>query len=119
MNFLHAYTCQHCQTTGMRNNIFDGRSFVEHQLKICGQLVKMLITLDSRDIIGSNLVFLCILTLSSHWYAKRWRGFTEHHFGWSSSFGENAHSLKPHGILGSNFVYLCILTLSSHWYEKR
>ena len=40
-------------------------------LKISGQLVKMLITLDSRRIIGSNFVYLCILTVSSHWYAKR------------------------------------------------
>ena len=82
----------------------------------------MLITLDSSGIIGSNFVYLCILTLSSHWYAKRWQGFTEHHFGRSSSFGENDHNSwtawYTHGIFGSNFVYLCILTLSSHWNEK-
>ena len=55
-------------------------------------LVKMLITLEPDGIFGSNFVFLCILTLSSHWYTKRGRSFTEHHFGWSSSFGENAHN---------------------------
>ena len=32
-------------------------------------LVKMLITLDSREIFGSKFVYLCILTLSSHWYS--------------------------------------------------
>ena len=29
------------------------------------------LTLASLGIIGSNFVYLCILTLSSHWYAKR------------------------------------------------
>ena len=89
---LPAYTCQHCLTTGMHNNIFDGRGFAAHQLKICGQLVKMLIILDSRGIFGSNVVYLCISTLSSHWYATMCRGITEHHFGQSSFFGENNHN---------------------------
>ena len=34
-------------------------------------LVKMLITLEPQSIFGSNFVYLCILTLSSHWYEKR------------------------------------------------
>ena len=55
-------------------------------------LVKMLITLEPHGISGSNVVYLSILTLSSHWYEKMRRGFTEHHFGQSSSFGENAHN---------------------------
>ena len=50
-------------------------------------LVKMLITLKPHGIFGSNFVYLCILTLSSHWYEKG-----KHHFDWSSSFGENAHN---------------------------
>ena len=29
---VHAYTCQHCLTTAMHNNIFDGQGFAEHQL---------------------------------------------------------------------------------------
>ena len=33
-------------------------------------LVKMLITLEPDGIFGSNFVYLCILTLSSHWYKK-------------------------------------------------
>ena len=32
--------------------------------------VKMLITLEPHGIIGSNFVYLCILTLSSQWYKK-------------------------------------------------
>ena len=36
----------------------------------CGQLVKMLITVEPHDIFGSNFEYLSILTLSSHWYAK-------------------------------------------------
>ena len=40
-----------CKTT-----FFDRRGFAEHQLQICGQLVIMLITMDSRGIIGSNFV---------------------------------------------------------------
>ena len=34
-------------------------------------LVKMLITLQPHGIFVSNFVYLCILTLSSHWYANR------------------------------------------------
>ena len=33
-------------------------------------LVNMLITLEPHIIFGSNFVYLCILTLSSHWYEK-------------------------------------------------
>ena len=55
-------------------------------------LVKMLITLVPHGIFCLNCVYLCILTLSSHCYEKMWRGLTEHHFGWSISFGENAHN---------------------------
>ena len=61
-------------------------------------LVNMLITLEQHGIFGSNFVFLSILTLSSHWHEKGRRGFTEHHFGRSSSFDENAHNSLMHGI---------------------
>ena len=33
-------------------------------------LVKKLITLEPHGIFGSNFVYICILTLSSHWYEK-------------------------------------------------
>ena len=33
-------------------------------------LVKMLINLEPHGIFGSNFVYLCILTLSRHWYEK-------------------------------------------------
>ena len=55
-------------------------------------LVKMLITLEPDGIFGSNFVYLSILTLFSYWYEKMCRSFNEHHFGQSSSFGENAHN---------------------------
>ena len=55
-------------------------------------LVKMLITLERRGIFGSNFLYLCKSTLSSHWYAKRSRGFTEHDFSLLSSFSENTHN---------------------------
>ena len=42
----------------------------------CGQLVKMLITLEPHGIFAS-FAFLFILTLSSHLYAKRCRGSWE------------------------------------------
>ena len=41
-------------------------------------LVKMLITLEPRGAFCSNFEYLCILTLSSHWYTKRRRGFIDH-----------------------------------------
>ena len=33
-------------------------------------LMKTLITLEPHGIFGSNFVYLCILTLFSHWYEK-------------------------------------------------
>ena len=36
----------------------------------CGQLVKMLTTLEWHGIFGPNFAYLFVLTLSSHWYAK-------------------------------------------------
>ena len=34
-------------------------------------LVKMLINLELHGMFGSNFVYLCILTLHSHWYGKK------------------------------------------------
>ena len=36
-----------------------------------GRFVKMLITLEVHGIFGSNFAYLFVLTLSSHWFAKR------------------------------------------------
>ena len=44
------------------------------------RFVGMLITLEPRGAFGSKCAYLCILSLSSHWYATRLRGFTEHYF---------------------------------------
>ena len=46
-----------------------------------GHLVKMLINIEPHGISISNFAYLFILTLSKNWYAKRLRGFAEHHFG--------------------------------------
>ena len=59
---VHAYTCEYCLTTAMHNNIFDGRGFAEYQFKICGHLVKMLITLEPHGI----FCILMYVKLSSH-----------------------------------------------------
>ena len=37
-------------------------------LAVRAHLVKILITLEPHVIFGSHFVYLCILTLSSHWY---------------------------------------------------
>ena len=55
-----------------------------------GQLVTMLITLEMHELFGSNFEYLSILTLSSHWYAKCWRGLAKHHFSQARYFSENA-----------------------------
>ena len=62
------YVFKHCPATGMKkcdeaspSIIFAGRAL----------LVKMLIILELHGIFGSNFVYSCILTLSSHWYEKR------------------------------------------------
>ena len=55
-------------------------------------LVKMLINLEPHGIFGSNFVYLCILTLSSHWYEKTVMRLHRASFCRSSSFGENAHN---------------------------
>ena len=55
-------------------------------------VVKKHITLERCCAFGSKFEYLCILALPSHCYAKQTRGFTEHHFGRSSYFNENAHN---------------------------
>ena len=89
VKILYTYVFYHFHATGMQNGHEASTSTI-----LAGQalLVKMLITLEPHGIFGSNFVYLCILTLSSHWYEKRRRGSTEYHFGRSSSFGENAHN---------------------------
>ena len=84
-------------------------------------VVKMLITLEPHGIFGSNIVYLCIVTLSSHRYEKGDEASPSIIMAGRALLLKMLLTLEPQGILGSNFVYLrvCILTLSSHWYEKR
>ena len=76
--------------------------------------MKMLITLELRGIIGSNFVYLCILTLSCGWYANGDEASTSIILAGQALFVKMLITLEPPGGFGSNFAYLCILTLSSH-----
>ena len=82
-------------------------------------LVKMLITLEPHGIFVSNFVYLCILTLSSHWYEKGDEASSSIILAGRALLVKLLITLEPRGAFGSNFEYLCILTLSSHWYAKR
>ena len=79
----------------------------------CGQLVKILITLKPNGIFWSDFAYLFTLWLSSQWYAIRWGGFAEHHFGWSRSFSANAHnSWAAWYILHTNAFYILMQTVT-------
>ena len=82
-----------CLTTGMHNSIFDGQDFAEHQLKIGGQLVKMLITLEPRGIFGSTFIYLCtcIFNIVQPLVCKIATRLHRASVGRSSSFNEKAH----------------------------
>ena len=80
--------------------------------------MKMFITLEALGIFCSNFVYLCILTLSSHWYEKGDKASPTIISDSQAVLVKMLITLEPHSIFGSNFVCLCILTLSSHWYEK-
>ena len=74
-------------------------------------LVKMLITLEPHGIFGSNFAYLCILTLSSHWYKKKGdEASPSIILAGQALLVKMLITLEPHGISGSNFAYLCILT---------
>ena len=77
--------------------------------------MKMLITLVPHGIFCSNFVYLCILTLSSHWYEKCDEASPSIVLAGQALFVKMLITLEPDVIFGSNFVYLCILTLSIHW----
>ena len=82
-------------------------------------LVKMLITLEPYSIFGSNFVYLCIVTLSRHWYKKGDEASLSIILAGRALLVKMLITLEPHRLFGSSFVYLCILTLSSQWYKKK
>ena len=82
-------------------------------------MVEMLKTLQPHGIFGSNVVYLCILILSSHWCEKNDEASPSIILAGQAFFVIMLLTLELHGIFGSNFAYLCILTLPGHWYEKR
>ena len=77
----------------------------------------MLITLDTRGIIGSNFVYLCILHCPATGMQKGDGALPSIILASRAHLVKMIITLEPHGIFGSNFVYLCILTFSSHWYD--
>ena len=71
------------------------------------------------DFVLNYFVYLCILTMSSHWYEKKVdEASPSIILAGRALLVKMPITLKLHGIFGSNFVYLSILTLSSHCYEK-
>ena len=81
--------------------------------------MKMPITLEPRGAFGSNFEYLCILTMSSHRYAKGDEASQSIILAGLALLVKMLITLVPHGIFCSNFVYLCILSLPRHWYAKR
>ena len=68
VQILYTYVFKSCLATGMQNG---NEALPSVILADRALFVKMLITLEPRGEFGSNFVYLCILTLSSPWYAKR------------------------------------------------
>ena len=68
VQILYTYVFEHCPATGMNKDDKASPSIILAGRAI---LVKMLITLEPPGAFGPNSDYLCILTLSSHWYAKQ------------------------------------------------
>ena len=68
--------------------------------------MKMLISLETHGIVGSNFVYLCILTLSSRWYEKGDEVSPSIILAGRALLVNMLITLEPHGIFGSNFVYI-------------
>ena len=65
-------------------------------------LVKKLITLKPNGIFGSNFVYLCILTLSSHWYEIGDEASPCIILASRAFLVKMLITLEPHGVFGSN-----------------
>ena len=85
---------------------------------ICGQLVKTLITLDSRGIFSSNFVYVCILHCPATGMQKGDEASQSIILASRALLVKMLITLEPRGAFGSNFIDLCDLTLSTHWYAK-
>ena len=68
VKILNTHIFYNCTDTGVKKGDEASPSII-----LAGRalLVKMLITLEPHGILGSNFVYLCISTFSSHWYEKR------------------------------------------------
>ena len=66
-HILHTYVCQHSLTIGTRTHRFlIDMGLLFNCSACCGQLVKILITLEPYGIFESNFAYLFILIFSSH-----------------------------------------------------
>ena len=74
--------------------------------------MKMFKTLVPHGIFCSNFVYLCILTLSSHWYKKCDEALPSIILVGRALLVKMLITLEPDSIFGLNLVYLCILSLS-------
>ena len=55
---VHTYACQHSQTTDMRNSVpLADEALLSISAASCGQLVKMLITLEPHGVHVFKLIF--------------------------------------------------------------
>ena len=57
-HILHINACQHHLTTGMCDGFLVDEGLLSIISAVCGQLVKMLITLEPQGIFGSNFTYL-------------------------------------------------------------
>ena len=65
----------------------------------------MLITLHSCGKIGSNFVYLCVITLSNHKYEKGDKASPIIILAGGALLVKMLITLEPYGIFDSNFVY--------------
>ena len=111
---LHTNACQHYLTNAMCN-----REFAKHHFSQLWSVSEN----AHNSWIASHIwikMFIFILTLSSHVYAKWGRDFVEHHFGWSRSFHETAHYswTAPYIMIKFYILYIFVLKLAEKMTKK-
>ena len=75
-------------------------------------LLKMPITLEPHAIFYTNFAYLCMFTLSSHWYEKSDQASSSTILAGQALSVKLFITLESRGAFGLKFEYLCILTLS-------
>ena len=88
VQILYTYVFQYCPATDVENDNEASPSII---LADRAHVVKIFITLGPHGIFGSNFAFLCILHCPATGMQNCDEASPSFFFGWSSSFGENAH----------------------------